>query len=460
MFFRSFFDEKLAHMSYLVGCQKTGEAIIIDPARDLTAYLETSKKEGLSITAIAETHIHADYLSGAKEAADVLGATLYLSDEGADQWKYEYASSYPHQLLKEKDSFSIGNIGFEVLHTPGHTPESISFLLTDKGGGAHEPMGLFSGDFLFVGDVGRPDLLEKVAGARGNSAEGAKQMFHSLQKMNQLPDFLQVWPAHGAGSACGKSLGAVPMTTLGYEKKYNWAFQINDEASFIEELLSGQPEAPRYFAQMKKWNKEGPKRLSQNSIERVETVPEKQLIVDTRPAEEFAKNHLATAINIPLNKSFPNWAGWIIQYEEAIYLISDENEIAEVVRALQSIGLDSIKGYMTPADALKLKNLKGYEEVEVEQANSLIQDDKYYLLDVRNQNEWDRGHIKEAHHLMLGHLRQHAQELPKDKTIITQCQSGARAAIGASLLQSEGFKVMNMKGGFSEWEKKDLPVEK
>ena len=189
MYFKSFFDEQLAHMSYLIGCQKTGEAIVIDPARNIEPYLEIAKKEGLTIHAAAETHIHADYLSGARELAHLYNAKLYMSDEGDEEWKYQYLSEYKHELLKEGSSFSIGKVLFEVLHTPGHTPESISFVLTDKGGGANEPMGIFTGDFLFVGDVGRPDLLEKAAGAAGTSEEGAKQMFHSLKKWRSYRTF-------------------------------------------------------------------------------------------------------------------------------------------------------------------------------------------------------------------------------------------------------------------------------
>lgn len=213
MLFRSFFDEQLAHMSYLVGCQRTGEAIVIDPGRNVDQYIDTAKKEGMRIVAAAETHIHADFVSGAKELAKRCGAKLYLSDEGDENWKYQYLDEVHYELVREGSVFTVGNVEFKVLHTPGHTPEHVSFILTDRGGGATEPMGIFTGDFVFVGDVGRPDLLEKAAGMVGTTDIGARQMFQSLKKFKMLPDYLQVWPAHGAGSACGKALGAVPVST-------------------------------------------------------------------------------------------------------------------------------------------------------------------------------------------------------------------------------------------------------
>jgi len=236
---RYFYDEKLAHASYLAGCQETGEAIVIDPGRDLEPYFQAAKAEGVRIVAATETHIHADFVSGLRELGEAHQVKLYLSDEGDEDWKYQYADGLNHQLVKDKDRFAVGSLVFEVMHTPGHTPESISFLLTDRGGNADRPMGIFTGDFVFVGDVGRPDLLEKAAGYQGAAEAGARAMFRSLQKFKQLPDYLQVWPAHGAGSACGKALGAVPSSTVGYEKLFNWALAHANEEEFVRALLDG-----------------------------------------------------------------------------------------------------------------------------------------------------------------------------------------------------------------------------
>ncbi|CAM3982640.1 MBL fold metallo-hydrolase [Mesobacillus zeae] len=459
MYFKSFYDEQLAHMSYLVGCQRTGEAIVIDPARNIEPYLETAKKENLYITAATETHIHADYLSGARELAYQLGAKLYVSDEGDGNWKYLYLSGYDHELLKEGSVFSVGNVDFEVIHTPGHTPESISFLLTDKGGGANEPMGIFTGDFIFVGDIGRPDLLEKAAGAVGTAQSGAKQMFQSLKKMDDLPDFLQVWPAHGAGSACGKSLGAVPATTLGYEKRFNWAFQIKDEELFIEELLKGQPEPPKYFEMMKKLNKTGPELLKRGKTPKAAfPVNGDSVIVDTRPAEEFAVAHVNGSLNLPYNRSFPNWAGWLLSYEEDIVLITTEQELPLVKKSLESIGLDQVVSFIEPDELAD--ELIQYESISPIEAKKMLENEQYYLLDIRNQSEWDNGHIPGAHHIMLGTLADRLEFIPRDKTIIVQCQSGARSAIGTSLLQAKGFDALvNLSGGYSAWENEGLPVK-
>ena len=199
MLLRYFYNDKLAQASYFIACQQTSEAIVVDPARDVEPYLQAAEAEGMRIIAATETHIHADFVSGARELAERCGATLFLSDNGDENWKYQYVDAYDHVLLNDGDQFKIGNIRFETFHSPGHTPEHISLLLTDTAG-ANRPMGIFSGDFVFVGDVGRPDLLEKAASFAGTAEVGARQMFHSLERFKQLPDYMQLWPGHGAGS--------------------------------------------------------------------------------------------------------------------------------------------------------------------------------------------------------------------------------------------------------------------
>jgi len=219
MLFRQIFDEKLAQYAYLVGCQQTGEAVIIDPERDVDRYIDLAEHEGLSIVAVTETHIHADFLSGARELAERLDVKLYLSDEGDADWKYQCpkqkkqdGTDYDYTLVYDGDTFTIGNIEIKVVHTPGHTPEHIAFLITDHGGGADEPIGMVTGDFVFVGDVGRPDLLESAAGIAGMMEPSARTLYSSVQDFLQLPDYLQVWPAHGAGSACGWASAATSST--------------------------------------------------------------------------------------------------------------------------------------------------------------------------------------------------------------------------------------------------------
>ncbi|MFX3623597.1 MAG: rhodanese-like domain-containing protein [Ectobacillus sp.] len=467
MLLRYFYDEKLAHASYLVGCQRTGEAIVIDPGRNLEPYFEVAKKEGVNITAATETHIHADFLSGARELGMKYGAKLYLSDEGDENWKYQYISDVNHELVKDGSKFKIGNILFEVMHTPGHTPESISFILTDQGGSADRPMGIFTGDFVFVGDVGRPDLLEKAAGVQGTADSGARALYRSLERFKQLPDYLQVWPAHGAGSACGKALGAVPSSTVGYEKMFNWALQFSDEEAFVKELLFGQPEPPKYFAMMKKLNKIGPALRSEQPVSVVKTVEEwnnldkeAYTIVDARPSAVFMKGHLPGTINIPYNKSFTNWAGWLLKYDKDFVVLADEASYGGIIKALQSIGLDNIATF---ADVNLIPQLgvalETYEEAEAVQAMELMEKENLPIIDVRNQTEWNEGHIPNAIHIMLGTLPDRIGEVPQNQRVIVQCRSGARSAIAASILQANGIKeVINLKGGYIAWEKAKLPV--
>ncbi|OCA89083.1 MBL fold metallo-hydrolase [Pseudobacillus wudalianchiensis] len=468
MFFRSYFDEKLAQYSYMVACQKTGEAIVIDPARDITPYVETAKKEGFQLTAATETHIHADFVSGARQLANDYGVTLYLSDEGDENWKYQYTDNLSVKLVKDGDVFMVGNVEFKVMHTPGHTPESISFVLTDKGGGSTEPMGIFTGDFVFVGDVGRPDLLEKAAGVKGTANSGAAQMYESIKKFKQLPDYLVVWPGHGAGSACGKSLGAVPLSTVGYEKANNWALQEMDKDEFQKELLKDQPEPPKYFAVMKKVNKVGPAILTNETIPYVESykdlesylVQEDTMVIDTRLGSEFAQGHIEGTINLPYTKIFTNWAGWILDYEKKLVVIAEKEQAADIKRSLESIGLDNLVSFASPSVVSEAPELEKYVNIDVDQLKAQYEKDDVYVVDIRQQGEWEAGHIPTAHHHMLGYLEEEAEELPKDKKIIVHCQSGARSAIGTSLLQAKGFKnIENMASGFAGWKREGGPIK-
>ena len=469
MLLRYFYDEKLAHASYVVGCQKTGEAVVVDPMRDVSAYEELAKKENLNIVGALETHIHADFVSGSRELNDRFGTKLYISDEGDADWKYQNLDEVSHQLLKDGDQFMIGNLVFDVMHTPGHTPESISFLLTDKGGSADKPMGIFTGDFVFVGDVGRPDLLEKAAGVQGTSGAGASQMYKSIERFKALADYLQVWPAHGAGSACGKSLGAVPSTTVGYEKAFNWAMQFDEEASFKKALLEGQPEPPYYFAVMKSVNKVGPQLLKDlpepkeiTSATAVEALlAEGKQVLDMRPADAYSKDHIQGTINIPFNKSFANWAGWIVDYNKPLYVLVDTENLEEALIALHSVGIDEVYGFGEAGNIVsQADNLASYENVAPSEANEMVENGEAYVLDVRNQTEFDEGHIDNAQHIMVGTLKNRLDEIDTDKTIIVQCQAGARSAIAASVLKANGIdQLVNMTGGYNKWQQDAAAVK-
>src|SRR3546814_170645 len=313
MFFQQVYDKSLSQASYVIGCQAKGEAMVIDPRRDIDIYLEVARQNNLRITHIAETHIHADFLCGSRELAAVTGAGVLLYDEGGGDWQYEF----PHRGLRHGDIISVGNLTFEVLHTPGHTPESISFLLTDHPA-SDKPVMIFTGDFVFVGDIGRPDLLEKAAGIMGTQEKGAKQMYRSIQGFTELSEYLQIWPGHGAGSACGKALGSVPVSTVGYEKIRNWAFQYEGrEEGFVNYLLEGQPEPPRYFAMMKQLNKVSRPLLTEVPIypkltkdQFLRAYRNGLKVIDTRNKVIFAKGFIPGSLNIQGNNSFPTWMGW------------------------------------------------------------------------------------------------------------------------------------------------------
>jgi hydroxyacylglutathione hydrolase len=465
MLLKYFYDAALAHASYMVGCQQTGEAILIDPGRGIQRYLDAAANEDLKIVAAADTHIHADYVSGARELADQHGAKLYLSDEGPAEWKYLFADPYPHQFLTEGDVFSIGQVDLKVFHTPGHTPESLSFLLTDRGGGADQPMGIFTGDFVFVGSIGRPDLLEQAAGIMGTAEPGARELFHSVQRFLQLPDYLQVWPAHGAGSACGKGLGAIPSSTVGYEKLFNPALQFTDEQEFVDYILSEQPEAPTYFAVMKRVNKEGPTILGGRKLpaeldarELTRIVPE-QMVIDVGSSSAFAAAHVAGTINIPM-KYLAAWAGWLVDYEKPVYLLPSREELAEAVRILHKIGIEKIAGFF---DAGKIEaaglRTESYLEQPPRQLAASIESGEATLIDVRGETEWVENHIEQARRCFLADLPEKLNEFDSDDTLVFQCRGGGRSAIAASLAKAAGVQnVINMTGGINAWIEAGLPV--
>ena len=453
MLLRYFYDEKLAQASYMVGCQMTGEAIVIDPARNIEPYLQEATKEGMNIVATAETHIHADFVSGSLELAKRTGSKAYLSDEGDASWKYAFAKEIDAQLVKEGDTFKIGNVTLEVMHTPGHTPEHISFLLYDRN--QTQPMGIFTGDFVFVGDIGRPDLLEEAAGVKGTTAIGAEQMFDSLKKFMALPDFVQVWPGHGAGSACGKALGAIPTSTVGYEKATNWALQMTDKDAFIKELTTDQPEPPNYFAMMKKVNKEGIQVTTEVArpevvgSDRLDTLVEETQVVDTRKGEDFANGHVPGTINIPYNNKFVSWAGWLVNFDKDITLIASADDVDQVQTDLQSIGLDRLR-FIVPVEELDASLLtETYTDVTAEEAIEAAEKGDVFVLDVRNATEWNASHYEKAERILLGKLSRDHEGLPTNRTIAVHCASGVRSRMAASVLQSLGYKdIHNILGGY------------
>ena len=472
MLLKRFFHEGLAQASYLVGCQQTGEALIVDANRDLAQYVDGARSAGLRITHVTETHIHADYLSGSRELATLTGATLLLSAEGGQDWQYKFARDDGATLLRDGDVFAVGNVRIEAMHTPGHTPEHLTFLVADTLASA-QPIGALTGDFIFVGDIGRPDLLERVAGVEGSMRAGAKLLFESLRRFTErCPDWLQLWPGHGAGSACGKSLGAMPQTTLGYEKLTNWAFQIDRDEAFVDAVLDGQPDPPTYFATMKRINRDGPPPLGEfRTPRRLEpdelkaALERKEMVVDLRRADEFAGRHVPGTISIPLTRAFAGYAGWVLPYDRDLYLLSggtDDAAVRQATRELAMIGLDRVTGWFGP-EALA----SWVEHGEVVTSRQVVPSDVAarmkagaIVVDVRALSEWRTGHIAGALHIPLGRLVSQMAERPRSQSVVLVCETGSRSAIGASLLTAAGFTdVTNLTGGIVAWSNAGLPLE-
>jgi hydroxyacylglutathione hydrolase len=454
MFFQHVYDKSLAQGSYVIGCQATGEAIVIDAQRDIDVYLEIAKQNNLHITHITETHIHADFLCGSRELAAVTGAKMYLSDEGGEDWQYQFS----HVGLKDGDVIKVGNLTLEVMHTPGHTPESISFLLTDHPA-TDKPIVVFTGDFVFIGDIGRPDLLEKAAGLVGTKEAGAKQMFQSLKKFAVLPEYVQVWSAHGAGSACGKALGAVHSSTVGYEKIRNWAFQYGeDEKEFTDYLLADQPEPPKYFAMMKHLNKvprtlliEVPKHPKLSKEQFISAYEKSIKVIDTRNKVDFANGFIDRSLNIQGNNSFSTWCGWLLNYQEQFILVADDSQMEDLTRKLMRIGLDNIYGYISDVNDLGME-LQTADVISLEEFKTYIGKDNVQIVDVRGVSEYEAGHVEGAENVFVGTLPDNLDKISKDKQVVIHCQAGDRSAVAYSILAKNGFKnVKNFSGGMKEW---------
>lgn len=468
MLLKRLYDEALAQASYLIGCEQTGTAIVVDPNRDVERYIEAARQEHMRIAFVTETHIHADFVSGARDLARATHATLILSGEGGDDWRYAFAASDGARIVHEGDRFEAGEIRFDVRHTPGHTPEHIAFVVTDTAT-SDRPVGMLSGDFIFVGDVGRPDLLERAAKEHGTMDTLARRLFRSLRATADLPDYLQVWPGHGAGSACGKALGAMPATTLGYERIANWAFQIGDEDAFVREVTAGQPEPPKYFARMKSMNRDGPPPVASTPLTDLSLDDVRRAlssgtpVVDVRATAEFARAHIPGTINIPTGTSFATWAGSLLPYDRELVLLADDAARIQRARTLLSmIGFDRVAGFagktVRDAWAASESPLQSVEQVMVD---ALARDERRTVVDVRGSAEWEEGHLPRAKHLFLGDLVELTKDLPRDTPLALHCQGGTRSAIAASLLQKEGFtNVANVTGGYKAWVGAGLPVSR
>lgn len=467
MILKRFYDENLAQAGYLIACETSREAIVVDPGLDTDTYVRAAAAERVRIAHVTETHIHADFVSGAADLAGKANATLHLSGEGGTEWGYLLDDGDGVQRLRDGDVIRAGTVRMRAMHTPGHTPEHLVFVVTDdeRGGDA---VGSFTGDFIFVGDVGRPDLLERAAGAKGSMESAARDLYRSLAKFRAQPDHLQLWPGHGAGSACGKALGSMPSSTLGYEKLFNWAFAEMAEGDFVRKVLDGQPAPPRYFALMKQVNRRAkpappardPRKRDPKALA---TALAGATIVDTRPAPVFAQGHVPGTINIPASKSFLNWMGSVVPYDREIFLITDSpnrEAVKTLVRGLRKIGINRIGGYFS-ADALPLTLPS--EMVRQVSAGDLHDraEGSVQVVDVRAPYEWEAGHLPGAVHVPLATLPDRLGELDRSRPVVLQCKGGGRSSIAASILQASGFSdVANLDGGFDAWSAAGFDVER
>ena len=435
LFFERIYDETLSQASYVIGDAQTKEVIVIDPKRDIDTYLQIAEKHNLKITKITETHIHADFLSGSRELAAVTKAPLYLSDEGGKDWQYDF----PHTGLKDGDKISVGSITIEVIHTPGHTPESLTFLVKDD---TENPIKAITGDFIFVGDVGRPDLLEKAAGQIGSQELGAKQVYRSTEKFLKLPDNTEIWPGHGAGSFCGKSLSNIPQSTLKQEKLTNPALQFSGNKADRPLLV------------------EVPKLAELNQKEIDNAIKNGLIVIDARPKAVSSQGFISGSFLIENMKTFSTFAGSIVDYQNQIILIAEENQIEDLMRKLMRIGMDNIYGYITnPSEQnLALQNVK---TIDIDTFKSYLGNKNVQKIDVRTENEYKSGHISGVENIALNTLEKNLDKINKNEPVVIHCQSGARAAIAYSILVKNGFEnILNYSGGINDWvEKKNELVK-
>lgn len=468
MFLRQITDPALAQNAYLLGCQKTGQAIIVDPQRDVDRYLQIAASQDLEIIATVDTHIHADYLSGSRELVERHGVKGYFPGDGGPDWQFEWAKGLANvDFLSDGDIFKIGGIELRALFTPGHTPEHVALLVTDTGSGAPLPIALLSGDFIFVGDVGRPDLLESAAGQSGAQEPAARQLYQSLHATAALPSHLQILPAHGAGSSCGKALGAIPSSVLAYERETNSALRLaaaDDAEPFIREILSGQPEPPLYFARMKRDNRSGPPLLKDGRL----PVPQRiaaadlpgwvgepsRVILDLRgDRKAFAAGHLQGSLFASVAKGkLPSVAGSYVKEEAAILLVADEDQVIEAVRQLIRIGLDRMEAWIPPEVAFTAADLTtSLSRIETADLAKALQSTPHArVLDVRGAGEYAGSHVKGALHIAHTRLAARLDEIDSAATWFVHCGSGLRASFAAAFLAREGRRVVYVDGDFED----------
>jgi glyoxylase-like metal-dependent hydrolase (beta-lactamase superfamily II)/rhodanese-related sulfurtransferase len=454
MYFEQFYLGCLAHASYLFGSE--GEAVVVDPQRDIEIYLEAAQKQQLQIRHIFETHLHADFVSGHKELAVRTGATIYIGKAAG--------ATFPHVPVGDGFELSVGKLRIDVLATPGHTPESICLVLTDEEK-SPAPWAALTGDTLFIGDVGRPDLS-----TTHTPQQLAGLLYDSLHnKLLTLPNDVQVYPAHGAGSLCGRNMRSERSSTIGTERLTNYALQIKSRDEFIRQLTTNLPSRPEYFFEDAAINRAGaacladlPELTPIPATELKDMLEHDAIALDVRPAEQFAAAHVPGSINIALSGQFASWAGAVLGTAARLVLIGETPEqISEARTRLARVGIEDLPGYLEGGiEGWKRAGfpLAQLQQITVQELSTRLQGGGLQALDVRREAEWQAGHIGGADWYPLDRFKAALPHLEQNAPIAVHCKSGYRSMIACSLLQRAGYSVINVIGGFDAWEQAKLPT--
>jgi hydroxyacylglutathione hydrolase len=462
MYFKQFYLSCLAHASYLIGSD--GEAAVVDPQRDVDQYLEEAKTQNLQIKYVIETHLHADFVSGHRELAARTGAEIVFSEKAG--------AHFPHRAVRDDDELTIGEVKLRVLETPGHTPESICVLVTDAEVSDH-PLKVLTGDTLFIGDVGRPDL----AGAKGYTPQTmAAMMYDSLHdKLLKLDDSIEVYPAHGAGSMCGRNLSNETHSTIGDQRKFNYALQPMTKDQFVKMMTTDLPEAPAYFSQDAEINRSGaqplealPGLLPLSPREVCKLAAQGHVILDVRASEDFGAGHVPGALNIGLRGQFASWAGSLIPLNAPIVIVADDVKRVEEARMrLARVGLENVKGFL--AGGMDTWKSAGFDVAVVSQISvadlkkMIAAQPNLQVVDVRRPAEYNGGHVPRAMNAPLGQLSKFLPSLnlrPNDQTAVI-CAGGFRSSAATSIMQQHGFtNLLNVAGGTSAWVEAGFEIEK
>ncbi|HKE86293.1 MAG TPA: MBL fold metallo-hydrolase [Vicinamibacterales bacterium] len=461
MVLKQYYLNCLAHASYLIGDTSSRTAVIVDPQRDIDRYLTDAAEQGLEIRHVFLTHFHADFVAGHLELRDRTGARIHLGSKAK--------AEYPFTPMADGESLEFGRVRLTVLETPGHTIESISILVFDLDRDATRPQAILTGDTLFIGDVGRPDLRASL----GWSADQlGRHLYRSLHdKLLPLPDETLVYPAHGAGSLCGKQLSKETVSTLGEQRRTNYALQPMSEAEFVLLVTADQPDAPSYFTYDAVLNTKERNTLA-DVLERqlkplsVDVVLALQStgaqVLDVRDPAEYARAHLVGSLNIGLNGSYATWAGTILDKDKPIVIVAEPAREEEAAMRLGRIGFDSLVGYLRDGiSALEAtpELMAGTDRRSPAEIHALLQSpDPPLVLDVRNPKELASGRIEDSVNVPLNHLRERMQELPRDRKVLVHCAGGYRSSIAAGMLQQQGIDVIELTGGIGAWEAAGLPT--